>query len=45
VDKVVKYVMSQKEHHKKRTFKSEYIGLLKKLEIEFNMEYLFNFQD
>lgn len=41
IDNVVKYIMNQKEHHKKRTFKEEYITLLKKFEIEYKEEYLF----
>jgi len=43
VDKVVKYVMNQKGHYKNKTFKSEYMELLKKNEIEFKEEYLFDF--
>ena len=41
IDSVVKYIMNQKEHHKKRSFKNEYISLLKKFEIDFKEEYLF----
>ncbi len=41
IDNVVKYIMNQKEHHKKRTFKDEYISLLKKFEIDYKEEYLF----
>jgi REP element-mobilizing transposase RayT len=33
IDTVVKYVMHQKEHHKKQTFKEEYRELLKNFEI------------
>ena len=38
---VMKYIMSQKEHHKKQTFREEYVDFLKKFEIEFKDEYLF----
>ncbi len=38
---VVKYIMNQKEHHNTKTFKEEYIQFLKKFEIEFKGEYLF----
>ena len=41
LDNVIKYVMNQKEHHKKRTFKEEYLSFLKKFDIEFKDEYLF----
>ncbi len=41
IDTVAKYVMNQKEHHKKQTFKEEYLSFLKKFEIEFKDEYLF----
>jgi putative transposase len=41
IDKVIKYIMNQKEHHKKKSFKSEYIEFLKKFNIEFNEKYLF----
>ncbi len=41
LDNVIAYVMNQKEHHKKRTFKEEYMEFLNKFEIEFKDEYLF----
>lgn len=42
---VIKYIMNQEEHHKKQTFKEEYLGLLRKFEIEFKDEYVFEFYD
>ncbi len=33
--------MNQKEHHKKKTFKEEYMDFLKKFEIEFEEKYVF----
>ena len=42
---VIKYIMNQKDHHKKKTFKEEYLELLKKFEIEFKDEYLFEWID
>ncbi|OWY25775.1 transposase [Sphingobacteriales bacterium UPWRP_1] len=42
IDNVVKYVMNQKEHHKKISFKDEYIDFLKKFEIEYDEKYLFD---
>jgi putative transposase len=41
LDNVIGYINNQKEHHKKRSFKEEYIDFLKKFEIEFKNEYLF----
>jgi len=41
LDHVIKYVMNQKEHHKMKSFKEEYLELLKKFEIEFDEKYLF----
>jgi len=45
VDSVIKYILNQKIHHKKRTFKAEYLDFLKKFDIEFKDEYLFNWID
>ena len=41
LDAVIKYIEKQKEHHKKRTFKEEYYEFLKRFNIEFKNEYLF----
>jgi len=41
IDTVIKYIMNQKEHHRKETFRKEYLDILKKFEIEFKDEYLF----
>ncbi|MGB4413511.1 MAG: IS200/IS605 family transposase [Paludibacter sp.] len=45
IDAVVKYVLIQPEHHKKQSFKDEYLLLLKKFEIEFDEKYLFEYYD
>ena len=45
VDQVCKYILNQKEHHKKQTFKSEYIELLKLFGIDFKDEHLFEFYE
>ena len=42
LDNVVGYIQSQKEHHQKKSFKVEYIDFLKKFEIEYKNEYLFD---
>ena len=38
---VIGYIMNQKDHHKKITFREEYIEFLHKFEIEHKPEYLF----
>lgn len=38
---VINYINNQKEHHRKKTFKEEYYGLLREFEVEFKEEYLF----
>jgi putative transposase len=43
--KVVRYVLNQKEHHRKKTFKEEYIALLKAFEVAYQDQYLFDFFD
>lgn len=42
VDSVVKYVLNQEAHHKKKTFKEEYIEFLEKFEIDYDAKYLFD---
>jgi len=41
VDKVVKYIINQQEHHKKITFLDEYRKLLQIFEVEFDERYIF----
>jgi len=43
LDKVYHYVADQEEHHRKRTFQEEYIGLLNQHNIPFDGRYLFDF--
>ena len=45
IDDVAKYILNQREHHKKRTFKEEYLLMLQKLDIEYNEQYLFEWYD
>ncbi len=42
---VIQYINNQKEHHSKKTFKEEYLGFLKKFEIEHDEKYLFEWID
>ncbi len=40
LDRVYNYILNQEKHHEKRSFKNEYMDLLRKFEIEFKNEYL-----
>ena len=42
---VYRYIQNQEEHHKKKTFKEEYIQFLQKFEIEYDERFLFEFLD
>ena len=42
LDKVAKYVMNQKEHHKQKSFKEEYLQILKDNDIKYDDRYLFD---
>ena len=42
LDQVYQYILKQEEHHCKKTFKEEYLGLLRKFEIEYDDKYLFD---
>ena len=43
IDFVINYIKNQKEHHKKRTFREEYMKFLKDYDIDFNPDFLFDF--
>jgi REP element-mobilizing transposase RayT len=43
IDHVVKYILNQPEHHKKKSFRDEYILLLKKFDIAYDEKYLFEY--
>jgi len=42
LNRVADYIAMQPAHHKKKTFKEEYLQFLKEYEIPFNEEYLFD---
>jgi len=42
---VINYIKNQEEHHKKKSFKEEYLELLKKFNIKFNDKYVFEFYE
>ncbi len=41
VDAVYKYILNQEAHHKKQTFRNEYIDFLKKFKVEYDEQYIF----
>jgi putative transposase len=43
IDTVVNYILNQEQHHKKKSFKDEYLEMLIKNGVEFKEEYLFEF--
>jgi putative transposase len=45
LDNVIGYIMNQEEHHKKKSFRDEYISFLQKFEVEYKDEYLFEFYE
>lgn len=45
LDNVIAYIKKQKEHHRKRTFREEYLDSLMKFQIDYKEEYLFDWID
>jgi putative transposase len=41
VREVIHYIENQKEHHKLKTFKEEYVDFLDKFEVEYDEKYIF----
>ena len=41
IDGVVKYILNQKEHHRKKTFREEYVDMLGKAGIDYDEKYIF----
>lgn len=39
---VINYIQNQEMHHTTKTFKEEYVGLLKSFDVEYKNEYLFD---
>jgi len=42
IETVYTYILNQEEHHKKKTFKEEYMNFLRDFKIEYDEKYLFN---
>ncbi len=43
LDTIIRYIQNQERHHAKRTFKDEYLSLLRKFDIAFDEKYMFKF--
>lgn len=41
-DVVIKYILNQVKHHRRKSFREEYIDMLKKYEVNYDERYLFN---
>lgn len=41
VNMIYKYIQNQEEHHSKKTFRDEYLNLLKEFKIEYAEQYIF----
>ena len=40
---VINYIENQQQHHRKLSFREEYLGFLKKFEVDYDLKYLFEF--
>jgi len=45
LDDVISYIMNQKEHHRKKTFQEEYTDFLTKFKVEYDEQYLFEWNE
>ena len=43
LDTIIRYIQNQEQHHRRRSFKDEYLTLLKKFQINFEDKYVFRF--
>ena len=43
LDTIIRYIQNQEQHHRRRSFKDEYLALLKRFEIPFEEKYVFTF--
>jgi REP element-mobilizing transposase RayT len=41
IDRVYKYIQNQEEHHKKKSFREEYLDFLKKFKVPYDERYIF----
>ncbi len=45
LDQVYRYILNQEQHHRKRTFREEYLELLKRFDVEYDERNLFEWYD
>lgn len=45
LDSIIRYIQNQEKHHNRRSFKDEYLSLLRKFEVEFDGRYIFKFPE
>jgi REP element-mobilizing transposase RayT len=45
IDNVYNYILNQEKHHKKKTFKEEYLEFLKNFDVEYDEKYLFEWYE
>jgi REP element-mobilizing transposase RayT len=45
LDKMYHYIANQEEHHRKKTFREEYLKFLKEFDVEYNEKYLFDWHE
>jgi REP element-mobilizing transposase RayT len=45
IDHVYNYILNQEEHHRKKSFREEYLDFLQKFKIEFDEKYLFEWYE
>ena len=43
LDTIIRYIRNQEQHHRRSSFKKEYLSLLKKFDIAFDDKYVFKF--
>ncbi|HAF14601.1 MAG TPA: IS200/IS605 family transposase [Blastocatellia bacterium] len=43
LDTIIRYIQNQEKHHKRRSFKNEYLTLLRRFDIAFEEKYVFEF--
>ena len=42
IDGLVKYIINQKQHHSKKTFREEYLEILRHYAVEYDEKYIFH---
>ena len=45
LDSVANYIKNQEEHHSRKTFKDEYLEMLKNFDVEYDPKYIFDWLD